>query len=87
MAKRRYRERSLSTDELKAALSEKLHVVTKAGALRNGNELGHGSIWHLAPGEPWNGRKALCGAAPSIQWATWGEPKVTCPKCQKLAHR
>ena len=63
-------------------------VVTKAGALRNGAERGHGTIWHLAPGtESWNAGRALCGAAPALQWTTWGAPAVTCAKCRQLAEQ
>lgn len=79
---RRHRERALTAAELAEACSQPLLVVTKAGALRNGAERGHGSIWHLAPGkEYWNASRALCGAQPSIQWTTWGAPKATCPRC------
>ena len=87
MARRR-KEPALTAEELAASLVEPMLVVTKAGALRNGAERGHGSIWHLAPGkEYWNAGRALCGAAPSIQWTRWGKPVVTCPKCKKLAER
>lgn len=84
MARRKHREPKLTPTELAETLAKPLMVVTKAGALRNGNELGHGRTWHMAPSPHWNGHKALCGAFPSIQWTTWGDPAPTCPKCIAL---
>lgn len=71
-------------------MSEPFQIRRKAGPLRNGNELGHGSIWHAVPGEanPFGicESAALCGAAPAIQWSSWipeGQ-RVTCKKCLRL---
>jgi hypothetical protein len=84
--RRRYKERALTAAELAAACAQPLLVVTKAGALRNGAERGHGATWHLAPGKDhWNAGRALCGAAPAIQWTTWGTPKATCSRCLRKA--
>ena len=69
----------LTQVELAVALAMPLNVVTKAGC-----ERGHGTIWHIAPGAISDGRPALCGARPSLQWSTWGEPQVTCRKCLML---
>lgn len=81
--------RMMTADEARVAKATGLKVVMKAGPLRNGAERGHGSVWHLAPGNEWDGRKALCGAAPSIQWSSWRpEGQVaTCPKCIKINNR
>lgn len=79
--RRKISQRALTEVELIEYLAKPLHVVTKAGGLRNGAELGHGTIWHLAPA---NGCRAICGATPSIMFTTWGNPSVTCPRCAKL---
>ncbi len=84
MPRRRHKEHRLTPLELAEALAMPLAVVTKAGALRNGSERGHGSIWHIVPGEPCDGRSALCGARPSIMWTTWGKQEATCKTCKKL---
>lgn len=80
------KRRMMTPQEVAEAKARGLKVVMKAGPLRNGCERGHGSIWHLAPGNEWNGSRALCGDAPSIQWSSW-RPEgqtATCPKCIKL---
>jgi hypothetical protein len=66
--------------------AEALHIVCKAGPLRNGAERGHGSIWHLTEHEPHFGGEALCGARPAIMWSKAWRPdqQVTCKKCKKL---
>ena len=67
------RDRALTVTELADARSRPLMVATKAGPLRNGmNRRGQSRIWHIVPGATWEGRKALCGAWPSISWSTWG---------------
>lgn len=71
----------LSEDRLADMLKRPLVISTKAGALRNGNERGHGSVWHLAP---LHCDTALCGEFASITMTTWGEPTLTCPRCIKL---
>jgi hypothetical protein len=56
-------------------------VLTKAGALKNGAERGHGSVWHaVVPG-----KGALCGERPRIMWSSWSpaHAEVTCVRCQK----
>jgi hypothetical protein len=65
-----------------------MHILMKAGPLRNGAERGHGSVWHAVPASErmieFSGA-ALCGTAPSIQWSSWQPEKreVTCPRCLK----
>lgn len=71
----------LSEDRLAEMLNQPLVISTKAGALRNGAERGHGSIWHLAP---LHWPTALCGETASITMTTWGEPELTCPRCIRL---
>lgn len=80
------RQRQMTPTEIAEAKAAGLTVAMKAGPLRNGAERGHGSVWHLVPGKTWDGRKALCGAAPSIQWSSWRPDgqQATCPRCLKL---
>lgn len=84
----RYRipQRKLNAEQLAEALSKPLMVAMKAGALRNGNELGHGKVFHLVPREWKDGGPALCGTVPSIMWSErWRNDQCeTCPKCIKL---
>jgi hypothetical protein len=62
-------------------MSQPLVIMTKAGRLANGNELGGGSIWHLVP---YTSEWAICGASPANMFTTWGEPTLTCPRCIRL---
>jgi hypothetical protein len=68
---------------------EGYRIMAKAGPLRNGAERGGGSIWHYVPGEPHDGRAALCGARPAIQWSSWTPQgqQVTCKKCANAESR
>lgn len=67
----------------------------KAGALRNGNELGKGSVFHavaIEDGKTANQvhdqEKAICGTFPSIMWSTAYEGDViSCPRCLKKLGR
>lgn len=54
-------------------------VLRKAGSLRNGGEADKGSVWHAVA----DGRSAICGAMPAIEWSTYESDRVTCPRCLK----
>ncbi len=64
-------------------------ILKKAGPLRNGAELGKGSVYHAVPVHSVHGGrqrpdwKALCGAYPAIMWSTEEGDAVTCHRCLK----
>lgn len=67
----------------------------KAGALRNGNELGKGNVFHAVEiedgqtvGHIWDQKEAICGTYPSIMWSTPQEgDAISCPRCLKKLGR
>lgn len=63
-----------------------MKFAVKAGKLSNGAERDKGHVIHAIPceGVPYL-QKALCGAAPRIQWSEREnvESKDICPKCLK----
>jgi hypothetical protein len=65
------------------------HILSMAGALRNGAQRGGGMVWHAVPvgdeSHIEDAGTALCGRAPSIMWSGWQPAglKVTCPRCLK----
>lgn len=67
----------------------------KAGALRNGNERGKGSVFHaiaIDDGQTashiWDQKQAICGTYPSIMWSNTSEgDAITCPRCLKKLAR
>jgi hypothetical protein len=71
----------LHAESLVDMLPRPLIVSTKAGPLRNGCELGHGHVWHLAPRD-WD--VALCGASAAVTFTSVGTPTLICPRCIKL---
>lgn len=57
-------------------------VLRKAGALRNGNERGQGTVWHIVKADDAYCGPALCGQQPAIQWTDGDAGKVaSCPTC------
>ncbi len=67
----------------------------KAGALRNGNELGKGGVFHAiaiddgqTASHVWDQKQAICGTYPTIMWATAYEgDAISCPRCLKKLGR
>ncbi|SMD16379.1 hypothetical protein [Rhizobium sp. RU36D] len=67
----------------------------KAGALRNGNELGKGGVFHAVAiddgqtaSHVWDQKQAICGTYPSIMWASTSEgDAISCPRCLKKLGR
>lgn len=61
-------------------------VLKKAGPLRNGWELGKGSIYHAIPARNCHDTAmALCGTRPAIMWSTEEGTEITCPRCKRVA--
>lgn len=67
----------------------------KAGALRNGNELGKSSVFHAVAIEDgqtankiWDEKEAICGTFPSIMWSTaYQGDAISCSRCLKKLAR
>jgi hypothetical protein len=78
-----------------ASNGDRFIPLQKAGALRNGNERGKGSVFHAVAiddgqtaSHVWDQKQAICGTYPSIMWSTAYEgDAISCPRCLKKLGR